>query len=270
MWRVSEGAQLRERALSSQLWEEQTGKRKVSSLLSEEQQKVRRETQKLQQALMKLQQALASVKSEKERADGLAETLSSMRQHSVQPDADLFECCCVRGDVASCSVPPDVEFVILERRIPAHSFILKLRSEYFRTMLSAKMRESASGRIDVAETSAQAVLALLRFLYTGDLKVEANNEEAAVEHTLLQLLEVMRVGHRYRLLRLVDLALARVLQLPAESVNEVAAFEIQAVGEELELEALEDFASRARNRTTSTSRAPMTSNSRNLWRSSLF
>eukprot|EP00741_Cyanophora_paradoxa_P001357 tig00000480_g1313.t1 len=74
-----------------------------------------------------------------------------------------------------------------------------LHSEHFRRMLGAGMREARTRVIEVTEYSAGTVRALLGYLYTGELRVEAGEEEPAAA-----LVELLRAAHFYALPRLVQ------------------------------------------------------------------
>eukprot|EP00741_Cyanophora_paradoxa_P001353 tig00000480_g1309.t1 len=112
---------------------------------------------------------------------------------------------CLQGDEQALEgmPPPDVTFLV-ERggrsaSIPAHALFLQLHSEHFRRMLGAGMREARTRVIEVTEYSAGTVWALLGYLYTGELRVEAGEEEPAAA-----LVELLRAAHFYALPRLVQ------------------------------------------------------------------
>ena len=80
----------------------------------------------------------------------------------------------------------DVTFVVGDARIPAHRVILEARSQYFRAMLSSGFREGqepaykrarTSGQeeaadITIGDTTPEAFRALLRYLYTDELRLQ--------------------------------------------------------------------------------------------------
>eukprot|EP00741_Cyanophora_paradoxa_P018857 tig00021098_g18203.t1 len=116
-----------------------------------------------------------------------------------------------------------------------------MRSEFFRAMLGARLREAETGEIDMSAYPRETVLALLRFLYTGDLPVALRQAKAggaggqqlqALEGApLAQLLELARAAHYYRLPRL----LARVEGRAAAAGlgSAAAALDALAAAEEL-------------------------------------
>lgn len=62
----------------------------------------------------------------------------------------------------------DVTLVVEDVRIPAHKFMLCLRSEVFRAMLTARMSESCSNEIIVKDFDVTTVKELLHFIYTDE------------------------------------------------------------------------------------------------------
>ena len=78
----------------------------------------------------------------------------------------------------------DVHFNVGGEIIPAHSFVLEIRSDYFRSMFSAGMAEASSSVVKVEGHSLAAFRALLSYLYTDEVRVEPELLPA-----------VMMVGH---------------------------------------------------------------------------
>jgi DNA-binding beta-propeller fold protein YncE len=66
----------------------------------------------------------------------------------------------------------DVCFVVEEERVHAHRSHLSARCEYFRSMFGAGFREGDDGDIHIKGTSSAAFKALLKYLYTDDMKVD--------------------------------------------------------------------------------------------------
>lgn len=65
----------------------------------------------------------------------------------------------------------DIEFVIHEEHIPAHRCILHARSPYFAEMLCMKWAHKAFVHIKSSVVRPEAFRALLRYIYTGYLKI---------------------------------------------------------------------------------------------------
>jgi len=65
----------------------------------------------------------------------------------------------------------DVTFVVEGARVFGHRFILSLRSEYFRSIFTTGMKESAQQEITVPEVGKNEFVSILRFVYTGDTAV---------------------------------------------------------------------------------------------------
>jgi hypothetical protein len=61
----------------------------------------------------------------------------------------------------------DVTFVVEERAVHAHKFILFARSEYFRRMFTSGYRESTENTIAIPDVRYEVFLCVLAFLYTG-------------------------------------------------------------------------------------------------------
>eukprot|EP00026_Physarum_polycephalum_P004150 Phypoly_transcript_04167.p1 GENE.Phypoly_transcript_04167~~Phypoly_transcript_04167.p1 ORF type:complete len:650 (+),score=119.71 Phypoly_transcript_04167:246-2195(+) len=76
-----------------------------------------------------------------------------------------------------CSTPNDSGDDKLPRkrqkgsRVFGHRFILSLRSEYFRSIFTTGMKESAQQEIAVPEVGKNEFVTILRFVYTGDVAV---------------------------------------------------------------------------------------------------
>jgi len=72
----------------------------------------------------------------------------------------------------------DVTFVIQGEEVAAHRNVLSWRSDYFRRMFEAEMKESASNRVEVLDMEPAIFKAMLRFIYGGVLE-EAKFEPLA-------------------------------------------------------------------------------------------
>lgn len=65
----------------------------------------------------------------------------------------------------------DVTFVVEGARVFGHRLILSLRSEYFRSIFTTGMKESAQTEISVPEVGKTEFVSILRFVYTGDAAI---------------------------------------------------------------------------------------------------
>ena len=123
----------------------------------------------------------------------------------------------------------DVTFVVGDARIHAHRLVLITQSEYFRAMLTAGFREGqgppakrartlgqeAATEITIGDTTPEAFRALLRYLYTDELRFEDE-----------QLLDVMRKAKEISLDRVYIYIARRVRQ--TMSVHNVVAWLVKA------------------------------------------
>jgi len=63
----------------------------------------------------------------------------------------------------------DVTFQVGDDVIPAHKWILRVRSTYFETLFASGMRESTTNQIEVKDADAESFKIMLKFLYCGKL-----------------------------------------------------------------------------------------------------
>ena len=84
----------------------------------------------------------------------------------------------------------DVRFDVSGTSITAHRAVLCARSEYFRTMLTSGFKEQQDGKIFIEDTTPGAFRALLRYLYTDELRFAD-----------AEVLNVMRLAHMMQLTR---------------------------------------------------------------------
>jgi len=63
----------------------------------------------------------------------------------------------------------DVTFRVDGANIPAHKLILSARSDYFRRMFDAGMKEAETGVVDIEDVDVDIFRGLLRFIYSGIL-----------------------------------------------------------------------------------------------------
>ncbi|KAL3254634.1 hypothetical protein MRX96_054159 [Rhipicephalus microplus] len=100
----------------------------------------------------------------------------------------------------------DVTLVVEDVRLPAHRLVLASCSSYFRALLYGGMRESKQQEVTLQDTPLRAFQLLLRYIYTGQLRL-AGLQECVV-------LEVLELAHQYGFLELesgVSAYLERVL-----------------------------------------------------------
>jgi hypothetical protein len=104
----------------------------------------------------------------------------------------------------------DVTFVVDDTRIQAHRAILAARSEYFRAMLTSGFSEGQgiAHEISISDTTPEAFKALLRYLYTDELRFTD-------EHVL----DVMRKARELSLERVYNHACRRVRGLSITVLN---------------------------------------------------
>jgi hypothetical protein len=108
-------------------------------------------------------------------------------------------------DTGKCS---DAEILVEQETIKVHSQILSSRSEVFYKLLNGGMRESVTKTVHIEDCSATAFKAVLRFLYSDDLKCmeealqSALGEGSTAAARFTWLLAVLSVSHKYGLLRL--------------------------------------------------------------------
>lgn len=116
----------------------------------------------------------------------------------------------------------DITFIIEEKRIAAHSFILAARSEVFDRELNGSMREAVSKVIEIRDADFTTFDVFLRFLYTDDLDHtkamvskltelakspvvagSSHKEAEVVTHPRTAILQnLLAVTHRYQVQRL--------------------------------------------------------------------
>eukprot|EP00735_Rhodelphis_limneticus_P004518 TRINITY_DN16114_c0_g1::TRINITY_DN16114_c0_g1_i1::g.13818::m.13818 TRINITY_DN16114_c0_g1::TRINITY_DN16114_c0_g1_i1::g.13818 ORF type:complete len:323 (-),score=29.97,sp/A0JMG1/SPOLB_DANRE/28.40/8e-12,BTB/PF00651.26/5.1e-21 TRINITY_DN16114_c0_g1_i1:4-933(-) len=78
----------------------------------------------------------------------------------------------------------DITIVVGERSFPAHKFILKATSPYFRSMFESNMREADASKITIAEQDPDEFASLLEYLYTGTFpwNYDIHNEDDIYNH----------------------------------------------------------------------------------------
>jgi protein-L-isoaspartate(D-aspartate) O-methyltransferase len=65
----------------------------------------------------------------------------------------------------------DVVFVVEGKKVPAHRFILKVRSEHFRAMFTNGLKESRDTDVVLHDTEYKPFMACLEFIYSGQVNI---------------------------------------------------------------------------------------------------
>ena len=63
----------------------------------------------------------------------------------------------------------DVTFELLDGEVQAHKNIISARVDVFDKMFSSNMRETITGKVQIADSDVLSFKAFLRFLYSGNL-----------------------------------------------------------------------------------------------------
>ncbi|ODN00210.1 Kelch repeat and BTB domain-containing protein 12 [Orchesella cincta] len=75
--------------------------------------------------------------------------------------------------------------------IKCHQLILKLHSPVFRSMFESGMSETMTRRVNIKDMTEEAMVAILKFLYTWDLELPMRNMSVASR--------LLQAGHRYEI-----------------------------------------------------------------------
>lgn len=86
----------------------------------------------------------------------------------------------------------DVTFRVEGKEVKAHKCILCARSEHFRAMLTAGMRESYNESIEIPDISYRVFLKLLEFIYTDHLEIKQGTAEEILTVANMFLLERLK------------------------------------------------------------------------------
>ncbi len=119
----------------------------------------------------------------------------------------------------------DVQFEIEGEVVYAHRMMLVSRSPYFRSMLLGNMAESKKGKIEIPNISHAVFLAIMTFVYTG--QIEFNHENA---------FELLEASEIFCLASLKD----QLCQYLKNSITEETAVEILIVSKTFSLTSLSE------------------------------
>ncbi|XP_024881553.1 kelch-like protein 5 [Temnothorax curvispinosus] len=87
----------------------------------------------------------------------------------------------------------DVTLIAGNKRVPAHRLVLSAGSEYFATMFTSSLRESAQNEIELMDVDGDALWALVLYCYTGCIELQEDNVESLLATAcLLQLNPVIK------------------------------------------------------------------------------
>lgn len=107
------------------------------------------------------------------------------------------EVCASLGEALDTGLLSDVVLRVGTKEIHAHKAILAARSPVFCAMFTTDMRESRAQEVELEDVEPEAVGALVRFLYTGEVLCESlETEESA--------LSLLQAAHRYGAATLVE------------------------------------------------------------------
>ena len=80
----------------------------------------------------------------------------------------------------------DITFIVENKKIYAHSCILKIRSDYFRKMFNAKFKETKTWEIHVEDTPYDVLFAYLLYIYSYDVNAAGDD-----------LMDLFELSHKY-------------------------------------------------------------------------
>ncbi|XP_024877101.1 kelch-like protein 5 isoform X2 [Temnothorax curvispinosus] len=87
----------------------------------------------------------------------------------------------------------DVTLIAGNKRVPAHRLVLSAGSEYFATMFTSSLRESAQNEIELMDVDGDALWALVLYCYTGCIELQEDSVESLLATAcLLQLNPVIK------------------------------------------------------------------------------
>lgn len=114
--------------------------------------------------------------------------LCELRQRETANDLQCGGCSST-GRLLNNELFSDVHFLVEGQTVYAHRAILYSRSDYFRTMFDAQMRESSALKIPIPDVSHDVFLAVMEYLYTR--KANVRSGQHAVE--LLKAADMFRL-----------------------------------------------------------------------------
>jgi len=112
---------------------------------------------------------LYSISFEKEPENGLINNLIMERLFGTyQDDEELKELKNVKNLLEG-RKNTDIDFIVQDKKIPAHKDVLSARSSFFSNMFSSGMKESCQKEIIIPDISSEAFEVLLEYFYQGTL-----------------------------------------------------------------------------------------------------
>eukprot|EP00171_Calliarthron_tuberculosum_P009693 IDg9693t1 len=114
--------------------------------------------------------------------------LCELRHREIQMDSQCSGCSST-GRLLNNELFSDVRFIVEGQTVYGHRAILYSRSDYFRTMFDAQMRESSALSIPIPDVSHDVFLAVMEYLYMR--KANVRNGQHAVE--LLKAADMFRL-----------------------------------------------------------------------------
>jgi len=92
----------------------------------------------------------------------------------------------------------DVTLRVEGLALPAHKVILTARSDYFRALFASGMKECRSKEVEIKDASSDAFRELLRYVYTGQIKL--------AEQSLDLVFDLFGLAHKYGFIKLEEAA----------------------------------------------------------------
>lgn len=98
----------------------------------------------------------------------------------------------------------DIVFIVEDKRVYAHKFILQIRSEHFRAMFSSGMRESQAEEIEIKDCTYSIFIDMLKFIYTDNVELTDKNCVPLLELANYYKLDRLKAMCEYQLHQDVD------------------------------------------------------------------
>jgi len=86
----------------------------------------------------------------------------------------------------------DATIICSDGSIRAHKAVLAARSEYFEKMLSTKMKEGLSGKIEVKDMEMSVCQTILEYIYSGNVDQDKMNVEVLAEAEKMGLINLKK------------------------------------------------------------------------------